>query len=90
MNRYGEQAMEHWRQNRPQAYRELEDPQEYFTDLGTQIEQEVEARARQLAGTEPDGEGYLQRLGRLNTARLEAEGAVLRERALLEEEPEQD
>ena len=90
MNRYGEQAMEHWKENRPRAYRELEDPQEFFTDLGEEIAQEVETRARDLAGKEPEGEGYLQRLQRLNTARLEAEGAVLRERVLLEEEPDQE
>lgn len=90
MNRYGEQAMEHWKENRPQAYRKLEDPEDFFTDLGEEIAQEIETRTKALAGKGTEGEGYLQRLQRLNTSRLEAEGEVLRERVLLEEEPGQE
>lgn len=54
-------------------------------DLG-----EIEARARELAGPEPEGEGYLQRLQRLSSSRLTAEGEVLRERVLLDVEPDQE
>ena len=90
MNRYGAQAMEHWKENRPQAYQELDDPQEYFTQLGEEISQAVEGRARELAAKEPQREGYLQGLQRLNTAQVEAEGEVLREMVLLEAEPDQE
>ncbi|HEY8980576.1 MAG TPA: hypothetical protein VIU15_13430 [Streptomyces sp.] len=90
MNRYGEQVMAHWEENRPRAFRELDDPQAYFTDLGKVIERAVEGRARDLEGSGPDGEGYLLRLKRLNTAKMTAEGEVLREMALLETEPEQE
>ncbi|GAB2326661.1 hypothetical protein [Streptomyces variabilis] len=89
MNRYGEQAMTHWKEHKPLAFRELEDPEEFFTGLGEEIATEIETRARELAGEEPDGEGYLQRLQRLNTSRLEAEGEVLRERVLLDVESDQ-
>ncbi|MFK4184346.1 hypothetical protein ACI2L4_10055 [Streptomyces sparsogenes] len=90
MNRYGEQAMTHWKENKPLAFRELEDPEMFFTALGEEIATEIETRARELSGKEPDGEGYLQRLQRLNTSRLEAEGEVLRERVLLDVEPDQE
>lgn len=90
MNRYGEQAMAHWQEHRPQAFQELEDPQGYFAGLGEEISQSIEARARALAGVQPPGEGYLQRLQRLQTARAEAESQVLRETVLLEVEPHQE
>ncbi|MDQ0765618.1 hypothetical protein [Streptomyces canus] len=90
MNRYGEQAMTHWKEHKPQAFGELEIPEEFFTGLGEEISAEIETRARELAGPEPDGEGYLQRLQRLSTSRLTAEGEVLRERVLLDVEPDQE
>ncbi|MGA5441924.1 hypothetical protein ACPCKW_20720 [Streptomyces griseoincarnatus] len=90
MNRYGEQAMAHWKENKPLAFQELGDPETFFTALGEEIATEIETRARELAGKELEGEGYLQRLQRLNTSRLEAEGEVLRERVLLDVEPDQE
>ncbi|MDQ1019925.1 hypothetical protein [Streptomyces afghaniensis] len=90
MNRYGAQAMTHWKENKPLAFQELEAPETFFTALGEEIATEIETRARELAGKEQEGEGYLQRLQRLNTSRLEAEGEVLRERVLLDVEPDQE
>ncbi|REH20623.1 hypothetical protein SAMN05428941_2402 [Streptomyces sp. 2114.2] len=90
MNRYGAQAMTHWKERKPQAFGELDNPEEFFAELGEEISTEIETRARDLAGQEPDGEGYLQRLQRLNTSRLTAEGEVLRERVLLDVEPDQE
>ncbi|MET7778086.1 hypothetical protein ABZU94_29145 [Streptomyces mirabilis] len=88
MNRYGEQAMTHWREHKPHEFGELENREEFFTELGEEISTEIETRARDLAGEEPDGEGYLQRLQRLNSSRMTAEGEVLRERVLLDVEPD--
>lgn len=90
MNRYGEQTMAHWKEHKPQAFGEMESPVEFFTELGEEISGEIEARARELAGPEPEGEGYLQRLQRLSSSRLTAEGEVLRERVLLDVEPDQE
>ncbi|MCZ4603319.1 hypothetical protein O3S80_05920 [Streptomyces sp. Lzd4kr] len=90
MNRYGDQAMTHWKEHKPQAFGELENPEEFFTELGEEISTEIETRARELAGQEPAAEGYLQRLQRLNTSRSTAEGEVLRERVLLDVEPDQE
>jgi len=90
MNRYGAQAMTHWKEHKPQAFEELENPEAFFTELGEVISTEIETRARDLAGQEPDGEGYLQRLQRLNTSRLTAEDEGLRQRVLLDVEPDRE
>ncbi|MGY0466732.1 hypothetical protein ACW14Y_41715 [Kitasatospora sp. cg17-2] len=90
MNRFGEQALAHWQEHRPVVLRSLEDPQEYFTELGEEISRSVESLARSLAATTPTGEGYLARLQRLQTAHSEAESTVLREVLLLNTEPEQE
>lgn len=84
MNHYGAQMMRHWKAERPQEYREIGDPEEHFTQLGEAIAVEVEGRARALAGTAPRQEGYLAGLQRLNTARLQAEGEVVRDYLLPE------
>jgi hypothetical protein len=78
----------HWEQERLTEYQEIEDPEGFFSQMGEEIASDVEQRARSLAGEGPAGEGYLARLQRLNTARLEAEAAVVRE-YLLPEEPQE-
>jgi len=83
MNHYGARLMTHWKTERPQAYRELVDPEQFFTQLGEEVAEQIEERARSLAAASPPGEQYLERLQRLNTARLEAEGEVMREQLQL-------
>lgn len=79
MNRYATMAREHWRRHLPDRYRQIQDPQTFFAQLGEQIQLEVIARSRALAGDDPGGETYLQKLGRLNAAQLAAEEQVIRE-----------
>ena len=49
MNQYGRQAMEHWRLHRPTAYRELTDPEAFFTRAGEEMLTQVDALTTQLA-----------------------------------------
>lgn len=79
MNRYGRQAMRHWRENLPEEYAQIEDPETFFTNLGGQMHQQVIAEARTLAGDDPGGETYLEKLGRLNMAEVNAAEKVIRE-----------
>ncbi|MCZ1012126.1 hypothetical protein [Streptomyces lydicus] len=89
MNHYGAQVMRHWQAERLLEFQELDQPREYFTQLGEEIAEQVEIRARSLAGSAPaEPEGYLARLQRLNSARLEAEAEVVREYLLQESEQE--
>jgi hypothetical protein len=89
MNHYGRTAQMHWRQWLPTRYSRITDPETFFTALGEEIEQEVQALSLALAGNDPPNETYLEKLGRLNMARLNAESQVLREMALLSPEPAQ-
>lgn len=87
MNRYGRLAQDHWTKWRPNQLRQIPDPEEYFTTLGEEVEQQVEELAATLAGDDPGGEDYLEKLGRLRMARLNAESQVLAEMVLLPPEP---
>jgi hypothetical protein len=86
VNRYATLASNHWRQHLPSRYAQLRDPQAYFIQLGEQVEEQIEALAEALAGTDPAEETYLQKVGRLTEARATAESTVLRELVLLESE----
>jgi hypothetical protein len=79
MNQYGRQALRHWKQNLPQRYAQIPDPDLFFSDLGEQMAQQVEQLSDAIAGLDPPGEGYLSKVGRLNQARLAAEEQVVRE-----------
>lgn len=92
MNQYGGTARRHWQTWLPDAYAGIPDPETFFATLGEEVAQEIQERSRSLAGDDPPDEGYTTKLARLNAARLEAEGDVLRERVLLppEDEKEED
>ena len=79
MNRYGRQAERYWRTQLPRQYQQIPDPQTFFDQLGQTIATQVEDLAEQIAGPDRTGETYLDKLGRLNLARLEAETEILRE-----------
>jgi hypothetical protein len=87
MNRYGRLAQAHWATWRPNELSQIPDPEGFFTRLGVDVERQVEELAAALAGDDPGGEDYLQKLGRLRMSRLTAESQVLREQVLLPPEP---
>ena len=87
MNHYGKQAQQHWARWRPTQYQQISDPETFFTKLGQETAQQIATLAADLAGDDPPGETYLQKMGRLNRARLEAEEIVLAETILLPPEP---
>lgn len=87
MNRYGRLAQQHWAKWRPNQLSQIPDPETFFTELGAEVESQIEALEIALAGDDPGGEDYLQKVARLRTARMTAESQVLREMVLLEPEP---
>ena len=89
MNQYGTMAQDHWRKYLPRRYQQIPDPETYFRNLGDEVAERVDELSRALEGEGRPGEGYLQRLGRLNMARLNAESQALQELALLPEETEE-
>lgn len=86
MNQYGTRAKQHWQKYLPDRFNQLEDPDSFFSDLGEEIAERVQSLADALAGDDPQGESYLDKVGRLNMARRDAESAILREMALLDPE----
>jgi hypothetical protein len=90
MNKYGATARKHWERWLPARYSQLEDPTDYFTRLGEEISEQVDQLSYAIAGSDPPGEGYLAKVGRLNMARMNAESQVLREMALLDPEGADD
>lgn len=87
MQKYGAMARDHWKRWLPKRYSKLEDPEMFFSNLGDEIEQKVQELTQALAGDDPPGEQYLEKVGRLQMARTNAESQILREMALLEPEP---
>jgi hypothetical protein len=77
MNQYGKRAQLHWQQWRPQEYSQITDPEGFFTELGEQAQTQINDLQITMAGEDPPGETYLDKVGRLNMARMRAEEAVM-------------
>jgi len=90
MNRYGLMAQRHWARWLPTRYASIKDPEAFFTELGKDVSQRIDALALRLAGDDRPGEGYLGKAGRLGAARHHAEEIVLAELVMLDPEPGAD
>jgi hypothetical protein len=86
VNSYGAKALSHWRRYLPGQLAQVQDPEAFFTLLGEAAETEIDQIADALAQTTPPGEGYLEELARLETARKTAEMQVTREMLLVDPE----
>ena len=82
MNRYGAMARRHWERWLPGQYAAAGDPDAFFAALGEEAAAQVDELAAELAGDARPGEGYLERVGRLASARARAEEIVLPQRVL--------
>lgn len=80
MNWNGAAAMRHWARWLPRTYAGISDPQAFFTELGEEVAAQVEELADDLAGEDRPGEGYLERVARLFTARMVAEEVIVPQR----------
>jgi hypothetical protein len=90
MNAYGHRAMKHWQRWLPKRYSQLEDPETFFERLGQEVSQRVEDLSQGLEGSPTPGESYLEKVGRLNTARQIAVSEAMRELVLIDPEPDAD
>jgi hypothetical protein len=80
-------AERHWRRWLPSRVAVMNDPSSFFSVLGEEVAARIEDLAADLAGNDPSGETYMQKVGRLNMARLRAEEIVVPELVLLPPEP---
>jgi hypothetical protein len=73
---------QHWERWLPEQYAAIGDPDGFFTALGEEAARQVDDLAAQLAEEGGPCEGYLERAGRLASARARAEEIVLPQRVL--------
>jgi hypothetical protein len=90
MNKYGTLARDHWSRVAPIRYAALPSPEEFFQDLGEQVLSQVDDLSRQIAGADPVGETYLEKVGRLTMAKRQAEEIVLADLVWIEGEMSED
>ena len=94
MNTYGKFAQEAWRTTAPAEYALIPDPDQWFEALGEEAAQRVGELMMELAGPDPMGETYLEKVGRLNAAKMQAEEIVRAEMLTpdpsVQEEPEEE
>ena len=64
--------------NRSGRFSQIQDPEKFFSDLGETVEFQIQDLQLHLAGPDPaTPEHGLEKVGRLNMARLQAEEVVL-------------
>jgi len=90
MNKYGKFAMEAWRTIAPAEYNRLGNPTKFFTQLGEEAAIQVANLEIEIAGPDTPGESYLQKVGRLNAARSQAEEIVRVETLTPHPEPREE
>jgi hypothetical protein len=83
VNRYGAEALRHWRAYLPASYGRLEDPEEFFTELGEQADAEIEDRYLEYAGPDVAGESAEDKQARVTQAMNRAARGVFAELATL-------
>ena len=76
MNTYGKFAQEAWKTTAPAEYALIPDPNQWFESLGEEAAQRVGELMMELAGPDPVGETYLEKVGRLNASKMQAEEIV--------------
>ena len=94
MNKYAHMAARHWERFLPDRLHAIPENERtpFFTSLGEQAAAQIEELQTRLAGPDPAGEEYLEKVGRLNAARMQAEEIVLRDLILVEptHDPEEE
>ncbi|MEX5274057.1 TnpV protein [Kocuria sp. CPCC 205235] len=90
MNTYGKFAQEAWRTTAPEEYALIPDPEAWFERLGEEATQRVGDLMMELAGPDPVGETYLEKVGRLNASKMQAEEIVRAEMLTPEQSVQQE
>jgi hypothetical protein len=90
MNRYGAQAQSHFQKFLPTRHAQIQDPTEFFTSLGQEMADQITELKLTLAGDDPGGETFLEKVGRLNAAEQMARERVLAEMLPTPENAEDD
>ncbi|MFV0535682.1 MAG: hypothetical protein ACK5MR_18840 [Cumulibacter sp.] len=90
MNKYGHMAMKHWRQWRPNAFGTIQNPEDFFSTLGQEAEDQIDQIQAQILAANPPSSDQLTRAAQWQSARFSAESQVVREMLLVDPEPGMD
>jgi hypothetical protein len=83
MNKHGRLAISHRQETHPDRYQQIPDPDTFSQELGERAQSEIQQLQDAIAGPDAQGESYLEKVGRLNMARLQAEEQILAEIVLI-------
>jgi hypothetical protein len=79
MNMHGKHAMETMKNHDPESYNQIQNPEEYFSNLGNQISEQIEALMPQLLPPRTMDQPTTEVLGGINMARVRARELVYQE-----------
>jgi hypothetical protein len=79
MNQLGQTAQAYYRDYLPSQFENIPDPSGYFHQWGEQLQEAVTTAAFEIAGPDPAQETYLEKVGRLNAATMQARELILNE-----------
>lgn len=82
--------MKYWQDAAPTRYADLENPSEFFTDLGEQIATYVEQLASAMEAKTTFSQDTMTRFGELNAIKASAEEVAMHELAYVEPEDEDE
>ena len=90
MNMPGRHAMETMQNHDPKSFSEIQNPEAYFSTLGTQIQEQIEIMMPQLLPPRTADQSTLDVLGGINMARVRARELVYQEMIYASLPPEED
>lgn len=79
MNQYGSLAQQMWTRSAPSEVAQMENPEEFFTELGEQVQTRIEVMVQEPEAQLPADLEAMERVRRLNEIRRQAEEVALSE-----------
>ena len=79
MNTHGQHAMETMKNHDPETFAQIQNPEEYFSTLGRQIQEQIWATTEGLLPHRTEDQTAMEFIGLSNVARLRAREMVYQE-----------
>ncbi len=79
MNTHGQHAMETMKNHDPETFSQIPNPEEYFSTLGQQIQEQIWATTEGLLPQRTEGQTAMEFIGLSNMARFRAREIVYQE-----------
>lgn len=88
VNEFGQTAKRHWETYRPTALAELDNPEEFFQELGDRVAQRIADLWPEMAtAAAGESDGFVETMGRNRMAMAQARELVMAEEVFLTPEP---